>query len=174
MARRAVLRLTPAPVPNPLESVEQERLFQMCLLHRREFPDLEWLFAIPNGGWRHKATAAAMQRQGVKPGVPDLALPVARGGCFGLFIEMKRVRDGAVSENQKKWLAQLAALGYRAVVCRGCDEAWQELTTYLSLPPTQGTQEGRTGEPPMPPVRQEGDLHHGEGAWTLAARKEAA
>ena len=55
-----------------------------------QWPELRWLFAVPNGGWRAKRTAAAMKAEGAKPGVPDYLLPVARGGFSGLAIELKR------------------------------------------------------------------------------------
>lgn len=38
---------------------------------------------------RDKATAVALKRQGVKAGVPDICLPVARNGYHGLHIELK-------------------------------------------------------------------------------------
>mgnify|MGYP004433785991 CR=1 FL=1 len=38
---------------------------------------------------RDARTAANLKRQGVKAGVPDLHLPVARGGYNGLYIELK-------------------------------------------------------------------------------------
>ena len=37
------------------------------------------MFRIPNGGSRHPAEAARLKAQGVKAGVPDLCIPVARG-----------------------------------------------------------------------------------------------
>ena len=44
------------------------------------------LFAIPNGGHRHKAVAVKLRAEGVCAGVPDLMVPEAHGGFNGLFI----------------------------------------------------------------------------------------
>lgn len=52
----------------------------MAELHTGRHPELHYLFTVPNEGFRHKAMAVAMQRQGVKKGVPDLIFPVRRGG----------------------------------------------------------------------------------------------
>lgn len=74
--------------------------------------------------------AANLRRQGVKSGVPDLCLPVARGGYHGLYIEMKYGKN-KTSENQNKWLEALRAQNYAAAVCYGWQEAQQVITNYL-------------------------------------------
>ena len=140
MPRIPSLRLTPPKEPDPLESWHQEQIFRMAELNKAEHPELVDLFAVPNGGFRHKATAVAMQRQGVKPGIPDLCLPVARGNWFGLYIELKRFREGVPSEEQKARLLRLQSAGYRAVVAYGWRIAWAEILRYLSLPATEPTE----------------------------------
>src|SRR4051812_28710500 len=54
---------------------------------QHQFPNLNLLFAVPNGGLRHIATAANLVAEGVKRGVPDLVLPVPVAPYHGLFIE---------------------------------------------------------------------------------------
>ena len=132
--RQSTLRLTAPPVPDLLEAVHQERLFQMAALHEWKHPELAFLFAVPNGGYRAKATAAAMKRQGQKAGVPDCFLPVPRGPYHGLWIEMKRLRSGTMTEEQRLWQTFLLSQGYWAVLCRGTDAAWHEIMAYLALP----------------------------------------
>ena len=99
---------------------------------RYQFPDVV-IFAIPNGGKRHIGTAVKMKAEGVRAGVPDVCLPVARGGYHGLYIEMK---DGKKrpSEAQMWWLAMLENEGYRAEVAHSCDDAQAVILDYLSLP----------------------------------------
>jgi hypothetical protein len=75
------------------------------------------LFAIPNGGHRHKVVAAKMKAEGAKAGVPDLLLAVPTSKYAGLFIEMKAPK-GTVRKEQKKYLKMLAAVGYKTAVCR--------------------------------------------------------
>ena len=67
------------------ESQEQQALFEWAELSKRCFPELELLFHVPNGGARSKATAGRLKAEGVKPGVPDLCLPVPRGAYHGLL-----------------------------------------------------------------------------------------
>ncbi len=94
-------------------------------------PEAGLLFHIPNGGARTAVTGARMKAEGVKKGVPDLMLPVSRGGFHGLFIEMKRRHGGRVSPEQASWLRALEVLGYCAQVCFGADEAIAVIDRYL-------------------------------------------
>ncbi len=73
-----------------------------------------------------------MKAEGMRSGVPDLFLPVARKGYHGMFIELKRRRGGVVSKDQQQWLDDLREQGYHAIVCRGFDEAKEEIIKYLS------------------------------------------
>ena len=116
----------------PTEGEEQARLFSWCRMMARQYPELELLFHIPNGGSRNKAEAGRFKAEGVKAGVPDLFLPVARGGCHGLFIEMKRLDGGRVRPEQKAWMDKLREQGFDAVVCRGWEGASEALLRYLS------------------------------------------
>lgn len=116
-------------------------------------PELELLHAIPNGGKRGKLTARRLKREGVKRGVPDLMLPVARRGYHGLYLEMKWegwLPDGAggrrryrsrPSKAQKWWAARLHGEGYAVRVCRTLEETQDVLRAYLEgrpLPPERG------------------------------------
>lgn len=118
----------------PEESVEQIALFQWAAFQTGKWPQLRMMYAIPNGGLRHKATAARMKQEGVKRGVPDICLPVARGEYHGLYIELKRIRGGRTSDDQEEWIEDLTAEGYRAVVCKGWIKASEEIARYMQLP----------------------------------------
>jgi hypothetical protein len=96
------------------------------------YPGIELLFAIPNGGHRHKAVAARMQAEGVKPGVPDLFLPVPRGEYHGLFIELKHGKNTA-TDYQQAWIEQLEKQGYLAVVCHEAEGAQAMIEEYYEL-----------------------------------------
>ena len=98
----------------PSEAQEQAAFIQYM---RIKHPDI-LIFAIPNGGWRHKATAARMKAEGVIPGIPDLFVPE-----YKLWIEMKRRKGGTVSAKQKGIMCELEMVGYVCRVCRGADEA---------------------------------------------------
>ena len=122
-----------ANLPCPTEGEEQATLFHWAAMLSGRYPELKLLFHIPNGGKRTKSEAARFQREGVKPGVPDLFLPVARDGYHGLFIEMKRREGGRVSKEQKRWQTELTLQGYCAVVCRGWEDAMWQIANYLDI-----------------------------------------
>ena len=116
------------------EHVEQAALFRWAEFARARLPELTLLHAIPNGGHRHKATAARLKAEGVKRGVPDLCLPVARNGAHGLYIELKTERGKATPE-QLGWIRALRRQGYAAEVCRGWESARSMIEHYLSAGP---------------------------------------
>lgn len=118
-------------LPVPTEDEEQMQIFQWAMYQRGKHPELALLFHIPNGGKRGKAEAARFKAMGVKSGVPDLCLPVSRGGYHGLYIELKRRRGGQVSGDQREWIAALLNNGYCARVCRGSQEAIEVIRIYI-------------------------------------------
>lgn len=113
------------------EADEQEAVIRWAGLSTGLYPELALLFHIPNGGSRRPSEAAHLKRLGVRPGVPDLFLPVGRHGKLGLFIEMKREKGGRVSDDQKEWIQRLQQELYEVKVCRGYEEARQALEEYL-------------------------------------------
>ncbi|MBE7042939.1 MAG: VRR-NUC domain-containing protein [Ruminococcaceae bacterium] len=116
------------------ESNEQVSLFEWCEYSSGKYPELQLLFHVPNGGYRSKATAGRMKAEGVKAGVPDLFLPVAKQGYHGLFIEMKAGKNKPTA-HQMQWLEHLSQQGYLAVVCYGWEDAAKALTEYLDEVP---------------------------------------
>jgi hypothetical protein len=116
------------------EHDEQVNLMQWAAHATCAHPELHLLYAIPNGGQRHKVTAAKLKAEGVKSGVPDLHLPVPRGTFAGLYIELKRRKGGVVSPEQREWLNNLEAHGYRTYVCKGWESARDAILEYLATP----------------------------------------
>lgn len=115
----------------PTEADEQTALFRWARFQSGKYPELKLLYHIPNGGSRNKIEATHLQAQGVKAGVPDLCLPVARGKSHGLYIELKRQRGGRISEEQVCWIENLIKQGYSAAICRGWEEAVRTIIEYL-------------------------------------------
>lgn len=95
-------------------------------------PELKLLFAIPNGGERNPVVASRLKAEGVKAGVPDLFLPVARHGCHGLFIEMKKPK-GTIGSSQPQWEKDLKAQGYAHAYCYGWEQAVHVLMSYMQI-----------------------------------------
>ena len=115
----------------PPEDDEQIALFAWINLNIGQQPELALAFHVPNGGHRNPHVGAHMKRMGVKPGVPDLLLPVKRGRWSGLAIELKRTVGGRVSQDQQWWLVQLREQGWRTIVCRGADDAIITIIDYM-------------------------------------------
>lgn len=119
-------------------------------------PDLELLHAIPNGGHRDKVTAAKLKAEGVKAGIPDVFLPVARsfgvpGGpvtwYHGLYVELKRPKvmtegkrgrsivgkaAGSTQDEQDTMIARLRKQGYAVSVCFGWEAAAADIKKYMT------------------------------------------
>lgn len=121
------------------EHDEQKELFAYALTQH----DIGWklLFAIPNFAGHHGSKLSRLlsgkraKAEGRKRGVPDVMLPVARGGHHGLFLEVKRA-DGVnsdVSGEQLMWHRALRDQGYRVVVAFGFEQARTAILEYLSL-----------------------------------------
>ena len=60
------------------------------------------------------------------------AMWVNRAFYAGLYIEMKRKKGGKESSEQKEWREYLISQGYKAVVCKGADEAIAAIKEYLA------------------------------------------
>lgn len=120
-------------IPVPTESVEQQCLIRWAEWASGQYPELELLHHIPNEGKRNKSSGRRMKAEGLKRGVPDIHLPVPRGKYHGLYIELKRIRGGVLSPEQKWWQNALRKQGYRAVVCKGWEAAKTEIEWYLNL-----------------------------------------
>lgn len=93
--------------------------------------DERLLFAIPNGGKRDYRTAKILQSEGVRSGIPDLMLAIPKGTHHCLFIEMKKKEGGVVSDAQREMIDILNAIGYKSVICHGCDDAFACIISYL-------------------------------------------
>ena len=114
------------------EAQHQKLVIDWALAVRQKYPDLKLLHAIPNGGKRDPIEAKHLQQQGLKKGVPDLHLPVARGKYHSLYIEMK-TETGRTSPEQDWWLEELSGQGNFCEVCHGYLAAIRVLEWYSNL-----------------------------------------
>ena len=113
----------------PLETEEQQALFQWVRYQLKQYPELELLYHISNEGRRNPRRAKA---EGIKAGVPDLCLPVPRGKNHGAYIEMKRRKGGRITPQQIAWMERLQQQGYAVACCNGWESAAKFLLEYLS------------------------------------------
>jgi len=105
----------------PTEHEEQRELVRWF---RQTYADVR-IFAIPNGGGRSKSAGARLKAEGVSAGVPDLFIPAWR-----LWIEMKRIKGGSVSLEQKNWIKYLSEIDYQTIICCGFEDAKNQIQIY--------------------------------------------
>lgn len=123
------------------ESAHQIALFQWAALSVSRWPCLRWLHHIPNGGSRGDSGASRaiaggrLKAEGVRSGVADVFLPVARCNKHGLYIEMKAPKfepkrlesKGGLSDEQIEFGNFVMEQGYSFWVCY----SWQQASTLI-------------------------------------------
>ncbi len=114
------------------EDTEQIQVVEWAMWNTGRYPELRLLHHCPNGGSRHAAEAGKLKAMGVKAGIPDLCLPIARGAYNGLYIEMKYGRN-TLSEHQKDMLRLLAGEGHYCAVCYSYAQAVKIIEHYCKL-----------------------------------------
>lgn len=126
------------------EQSKQPRRHSRNLEHQLQCRVIRWfrlahrdmvhnLFAVPNGGYRTKTTAALLKAEGQLAGVADLILLKRKGRCGALLLEAK-VKGNYQSESQREWQKRIEADGYIYRVFRTLEEFIQIVEEYLSLP----------------------------------------
>ncbi len=115
----------------PYEDYEQNQVFLWSFRNEKRYPDLELLNGSLNGFRLTPSLRLKAKQQGLKKGYPDIFLPVRNKEFSGLFIELKRIKGGSVSPEQKKFLKRLNGQGFMAVVCKGHEAAIEVIENYL-------------------------------------------
>lgn len=128
------------------EHGEQCALFCWLNYMAQWYPMLDYVYANANGGSRgdtdksRKIEGGKMKAEGVKPGAPDVTVPIPRKHVGrntlypGMFIEMKRVDGGdGGSKEQHDWADYLRSQHYHVVFCNGWKEAVAALRDYLEI-----------------------------------------
>lgn len=116
---------------------DQEHRMQCAVIKWRDvakhkIKELWTLHACPNGGDRNIVVATRLKREGVTAGIPDLHLPVARGGYSSLYVEMK-TPEGGYTPSQKEMFPLLEKQGNKVITCRSAQEAIDCIWEYLRL-----------------------------------------
>lgn len=122
------------------EHAEQTIVFQWARMSAGRYPELAFMFAIPNGaklpymknsnGQRYSPQAIKLLDEGLLPGVSDIFLCAARGGWHGLFIELKHGTN-TLSDKQQAFAEAMLSFGYLAVACWEADQAIVTIENYL-------------------------------------------
>lgn len=129
-----ILRQTEGTLPmrrtEPTENQIQADYFRWCGIMSRKHPELELAFHIPNGSYKSVAARMIFKAIGLKPGVPDVFLPVPNDQYHGLWIEFK-TKKGRVSDYQLEWIEKLTGQGFAVLICRSWTDAANVTLNYL-------------------------------------------
>lgn len=87
----------------------------------------------PNGGRRDAREGAKFKRMGTKAGFPDLTFNYARKGYHGLYIEIKPLKGGDLTESQIWWRDHLQKEGYAWYMARGADAVMEIVYDYFGI-----------------------------------------
>jgi hypothetical protein len=130
------------------QTKEESLQLKFCKYLRESYIGLHFVADVAAGAKlpQKYAVLASQMRSGSK--MPDLAIYEARGGFYGLFLELKaegklrqkrsgEIKGDAHIQAQAARLAELRAKGYKAEFAEGLYEAVQIVTDYMMLPPTK-------------------------------------
>lgn len=113
------------------EHNEQHWFFDACAVRANFDRRYALPFAVPNAGKRSIGALLYYKAEGLKPGVPDICVPVPVGGFHGAFIEMK-VGSNKPSDNQRWWLSELQKQGFAVTVKYSGADAFEWIEQYFA------------------------------------------
>lgn len=108
---------------------------------KRRWPYVRYCASLGGQYQKHISQRKKAKATGYVAGFPDLQICAARGGYYGLFIEIKLNKNCYPSQVQKDWIDDLLDRGYLAVVCKGYDECIETLENYFLNDRTNETKE---------------------------------
>ena len=110
---------------------EQCFFFTQLRYRERHQPEVGLIFATLNGIRLTPGLAKKAKAAGNKAGIPDIVVPIARGGFFGLYIELKEPDAPKPPKHQIEYHERLREQGYQVVVAYGTVKAYDALNAYL-------------------------------------------
>ncbi len=116
---------------SPYEKWEQQKVFFWRDQNIDKHPELKFMSGSINGVKLHNALKIKMKKQGMIKGVPDIDFPFKNKNYSGLHIELKRIKGGKTTPEQKEYLQFLANQGRKAVICKGHKAAIKVIEEYL-------------------------------------------
>lgn len=128
---------------NDYEGQEQTKVFNWLdgeEQRRSEYAGLNSVtYHVPNGGQRNGAVAAKLKAQGTKAGIVDIFCDLARGGFYGLRIEMKATapNNSNLSARQFERMKIMEREGYCVLLCVGYEQTVNALKAYYRWPLTE-------------------------------------
>jgi hypothetical protein len=137
-------------VQTPYETDVQATVIDWAHGYGHKLDGIDMLFSIPNGAllgsrphkctncgvwcngdYNHFALAAKLKKEGLKEGVSDLFLSVARHGFHGFYLETKRRTRGRLSDEQESFGIRAQEEGYKFAVYENYAHAIKLIEEYL-------------------------------------------
>ena len=113
------------------EEAEQAAVFEWIAWQEKTKPEYKAIYHVSNGAGRISIiTRVVLKLLGVRPGVPDICVPIPRGKHPGLYIEMK-VKPNRVTKEQEAFMGLLHGLGHRVVVAWSAHQAIELIREYV-------------------------------------------
>jgi hypothetical protein len=116
------------------EELHQQFLFDWIRSLESQYPDLKYIYHVPNGGKRSITVARKLKRAGVRPGIFDISCDTARKTWRGFRYELKFGRNKLTDEQRDVWLPYYEAEGYQTGVFYTWVEAALAIIDYFDLP----------------------------------------
>ena len=118
----------------------QSTFIGWCEANEHVYPALRWIHAIPNGAKlpyykdnndeRRCKQAAYLKAEGLKSGILDVHLPVARGGYHSIYIEFK-AGNNDLTDTQRQFWEFAVREGNYCCLCKSFEDAKSEIVAYL-------------------------------------------
>lgn len=121
------------PHRNDPEHQAQVAFFQRLQWAAQWHPELLAAYAVPNAGQRSEREGARMLEEGLKPGQPDVCLPIPRKGYGALYLELK-VGKNKPSPEQEARMALLESVGNLCLCVWGWEAMWEAVVDYMDIP----------------------------------------
>lgn len=114
------------------EDVIQIQYFELVRFYEKQYPELEAVYAVPNGTFTNHINAEKAYYLGRRSGIWDINIDLPRGTYHGAKIEAKSP-TGRLSKEQKKYQKLYIENNYLTFIGRSCDELWKFTLDYIGL-----------------------------------------
>lgn len=114
------------------ESNHQQTFFSILRHSFGKYPFLAFIFSVPNGAHRDKKTRGLSQREGQRPGVPDVIFPFQRRGYPGAYMENK-FGENTLTKPQIAFRDHLLSEGYCFKICYTVEQQIEFTNWYLGI-----------------------------------------
>ena len=112
------------------ESREQQIIFEWASWNKNKYPGIEAMYHIANEGKRSASNGSRLKREGLKSGVSDICVPVAKCGYNNLYIELKSGKNKATRE-QLNFINLINKYGGKALIVYEADNAIEVIKAYF-------------------------------------------